>query len=335
MRLKTLRKSYIGKIALIFCVCAILLSGLALNSLPKPVRAVSPKVQDSTLVLTLTPNYDTGVFTATLTPTTTRNASNCYINIFAVPGRKAINQIQVTDYAPENLPSPAIKIVDAHLSAQQFFADGKAVTYTFNSNVFVNGQEYTIFAYYQFEDAECTHYFSNLIYYTHLVPIPLPPDPVKEGHTFVGWYYDAEFLIPYDGAPIYADTVLYAKFVPNVYTISFDTLGGNTLEPIQAEYNTTITLPTPNRLGHRFLGWYTDAELTTPFAENTPIKSNMTLYAKWELQTVTVTFVVDGNVYTTLEIPYGAVLKTNTTAAQYLAAMGKLYTDSEKKISLT
>lgn len=37
----------------------------------------------------------------------------------------------------------------------------------------------------------------------------------------------------------------------------------------------------PSKDGYLFVGWYTDSGLTVPFSFNTPIESNMTLYAKW------------------------------------------------------
>ena len=38
----------------------------------------------------------------------------------------------------------------------------------------------------------------------------------------------------------------------------------------------------PEKDGYKFIGWFTDEELTTEFNFDTPIESNTTLYAKWE-----------------------------------------------------
>lgn len=330
-------KGNLSKIIISLVICFAVLGGVYSMGFKtistQSAYAKSYKHNAPWLGMLFAPSSDRSTFSVTIAPLPNcpHPTSGLDINIFAIPGHKTIDQIPVVDYQDEDLPAPSFKLVQA-TNIHKLYKDNVPVTYSFDTSVFTDGQEYTIFAYYQSVSVECEHYFSELYHYTHLVPVPLPPDPVKEGYTFVGWFYDEDFTQPYDGAPLYEDTVLYAKFVPNVYTISFDTLGGNTLEPIQAEYNTTITPPTPTRLGHKFLGWYIDINLTEPFdAENTLITSDITLYAKWEVQTVTVTFMVDGEVYTTLEVPYGSILINDTTAAQYVAAMGKLYTDSEKK----
>lgn len=88
------------------------------------------------------------------------------------------------------------------------------------------------------------------------VPVPLPDDPVKEGYTFVGWYYDSEFNIPYNGGAIYEDTNLYAKFEINHYTVTFNSYGGTAVESQTVDWNTSATLTTPTRVGYTFKGWF-------------------------------------------------------------------------------
>lgn len=121
------------------------------------------------------------------------------------------------------------------------------------------------------------------------VSAALPEDPVKEGYTFVGWYLDEELTQPYDGRPITEDTTLYAKFEINTYTVTLNTMDGDPLDPVSAEYNTTPVIPSPTRAGYDFAGWYTDEMLETPYTAG-PIKGSFTLYAKWTRSTVTVTF---------------------------------------------
>ena len=134
--------------------------------------------------------------------------------------------------------------------------------------------------------------------------VPLPEPPVKEGHTFDGWYYDEALTQPYDGAPIYADTKLYAKMTINRYTVQFNGQNGEDYAPATVEWNTSPTLPTPTRTGYTFVGWF-DGD--TKY-EGTPIRTNTVLTARWEIMTFTVTFMVDGETYDTLVVDYGTAL---------------------------
>ena len=64
-----------------------------------------------------------------------------------------------------------------------------------------------------------------------------------------------------------------------------------------------LSLPTPTREGYNFLGWYSGE---TKIAEDTPITSDMSLTAKWEIKTFTVTFLdYYGNTVSTETVNWG------------------------------
>lgn len=75
---------------------------------------------------------------------------------------------------------------------------------------------------------------------------------------------------------------------PSSYKVWFEVNGGAWLDAITVKRDNVIeTVPTPERAGYVFDGWYTDKELTQPFDVNTKITANTTLYAKWiELFTI-------------------------------------------------
>ncbi|QOS81642.1 InlB B-repeat-containing protein [Paenibacillus sp. JNUCC31] len=112
-----------------------------------------------------------------------------------------------------------------------------------------------------------------------------PDDPIKAGHTFAGWYHEPELSTPFDlnTASIVQDTTLYAKWAPNTYTVTFNTLGGSAVSDAAVEYEKKLSAPaSPSRSGYTFAGWYTDPELKTPFNfAQTVITADLTLYAKW------------------------------------------------------
>lgn len=129
-----------------------------------------------------------------------------------------------------------------------------------------------------------------------------PEDPTKEGYTFVGWYVDEELTTEYDfDVAVNGNIVLYAKWeeVPvAIYTVTFESNGGSTVESQSVEEGKTIIKPTdPTKEGYIFGGWYTDEELTIEYDFDTEVTSDITLYAKWEeaLATIyTVTFESNG-----------------------------------------
>jgi len=68
-----------------------------------------------------------------------------------------------------------------------------------------------------------------------------------------------------------------------IYEVSFDSLGGNSIDTVYVRNGESIVLPETEREGYTFLGWMIDkipeSELVNnPFQPN----SNITLYAKWE-----------------------------------------------------
>ncbi|MCR5783327.1 MAG: InlB B-repeat-containing protein [Clostridia bacterium] len=64
------------------------------------------------------------------------------------------------------------------------------------------------------------------------------------------------------------------------YMISFDTDGGNEIDPVMDD-RIPSELPVPTKDGSVFAGWYTDKELTDPAESSVPIDREVTLYAKW------------------------------------------------------
>ncbi len=86
-------------------------------------------------------------------------------------------------------------------------------------------------------------------------------------------------------------------------TVTFDSNGGTDVDPIMVADGGTITAPTdPTRAQegntrYTFLGWFTDKDAGTLFDFDTPITSDLILYAHWnveEIEKCTVTFNTNG-----------------------------------------
>ena len=110
-----------------------------------------------------------------------------------------------------------------------------------------------------------------------------PKDPTREGYKFLGWY-DGDNVFTPATSKVYEDTTLTAKWEKenfDKYKISF-VLEGNDIPSQEVEFDTKATKPTVGtKEGFEFDGWYTDSEFTNKFDFSSPIKSDLTLYARW------------------------------------------------------
>ncbi len=122
------------------------------------------------------------------------------------------------------------------------------------------------------------------------------PTTTRTGYTFVGWYKDAEGKVAWNFATdkVTNNTTLYAKWKINSYKVSYVSNGGSTVPAQTANYNSVINLPKPTKTGYTFAGWYKDATLKTAVGNSVTLSNNITLYAKWNINTYTVKFNSNG-----------------------------------------
>ena len=111
-----------------------------------------------------------------------------------------------------------------------------------------------------------------------------PTIPTVEGFTFDGWYADENRTIEFNFTkPITSNTTVYAKWTAKDYEVSFITEHGKTPTSQNVPYNEPATDPGElTEEGYTFDGWYADDTYSTKFDFTQPIKSNTTVYAKWE-----------------------------------------------------
>jgi uncharacterized repeat protein (TIGR02543 family) len=128
--------------------------------------------------------------------------------------------------------------------------------------------------------------------------ISLPTAPTKAENTFAGWFSDdTTFLVPFTAStPVTASITVYAKWTADTYTVTFDSNGGNAVDPVTGiAYNATVTLPAdPTLAENTFAGWFSDdTTFLVPFTASTPVTASITVYAKWTLNTYTLTMAVN------------------------------------------
>lgn len=133
--------------------------------------------------------------------------------------------------------------------------------------------------------------------------------PEKDGYIFVSWIKDGSKYNDNNG--VNDDMELIASYVPipdivKTYTVSFDF--GNEIKTVSVKENELVTKPmNPIKSKYSFLGWYKDNEL---YDFDTPVTSDFTLSAKFELARVNVKLNLDGGTgIAEIEINKGDKLK--------------------------
>ena len=171
------------------------------------------------------------------------------------------------------------------------------------------------------------------------------PTPIKSGYTFKGWYLT-------NGTKVESDTVveissnhtLNAVYDVKDYTVTFIYNNGQANTTKTVSYNSTYgTLPTPEKVGMKFLGWYTLSNEKIDANTKVTIADNINLYAKYEGNKYTVTFNPSGGSVqtTTKEVTYDStygVLPTPTKTGYIFNGwytLGGVLITSDTKVSIT
>ena len=117
-------------------------------------------------------------------------------------------------------------------------------------------------------------------------------NPQRTGYTFVGWT-GTDLSQPIMNVTIptgsHGDRTYTANWQANTYSVSFDPAGGScTTTEKTYTYDSSATLPTPQRDAYTFAGWYNGSQKISSGAWKTA--SNVTLVAKWTPTTYKITY---------------------------------------------
>ncbi len=123
------------------------------------------------------------------------------------------------------------------------------------------------------------------------------PTPTRTGYNFAGWFtaaVDGKKIEATDTVKTAKDHVLYAHWTAGQYTVTLDPGKGEcNTKTIGVSYDGTYAdLPTAEREGYTFDGWFTEAAVGTQVTTDTSVTrtEDHTLYAHWTANTYKVRF---------------------------------------------
>lgn len=122
-------------------------------------------------------------------------------------------------------------------------------------------------------------------------------DASNNEYHLIGWSKDKTATEPLKQLGVAEEGLTYYAVwsTDAVYTVSFDMQGmGSDQHSQQIKENGKAVKFEPVADGYSFGGWYTEAACQNAFDFETAITKDMTLYAKWNLETYTITYEMDG-----------------------------------------
>lgn len=115
-----------------------------------------------------------------------------------------------------------------------------------------------------------------------------PVTPTREGYSF-GYWYLSNPQVPFDlSSAITSDIVLTAYWIQKISgttrQVIFNSVGGSEIDAQEvADGGLCIRPANPAKENYQFVNWFTSLDYSQVFAFTTPITSNITLYAKWDI----------------------------------------------------
>ena len=186
----------------------------------------------------------------------------------------------------------------------KYFSKDKKVAFDYSTEITEN---ITLYAVYEINKYTVTYINEGSEYHkeelTYKSKHEKIEDPFKTGYTFTGWYNENEEKVEY---PIIVtkDITLHSKYEINKYTVTFNDEDRITTKEVN--YNAKVE-PVTNqgKTGYTFKYWSKEKG-GEEYNFNTPVTENMTLYAVYEINKYTITYINEGSEYHKEELTYGS-----------------------------
>ena len=186
----------------------------------------------------------------------------------------------------------------------KYFSKDKKVAFDYNSEI---TEDTTLYAVYEINKYTITYINEESEYHkeelTYGSKHEKIEDPFKTGYTFIGWYNENEEKVEYP-ITVTKNITLHSKYEINKYTITFNDEDRITTKEVN--YNNKVE-PVINqgKTGYTFKYWSKEKG-GEEYNFNTPVTENMTLYAVYEINKYTVTYINEESEYHKEELTYGS-----------------------------
>ena len=133
-------------------------------------------------------------------------------------------------------------------------------------------------------------------------------NPTKEGYTFIGWYDINDKKVNHP-ITVTKNMTLYSKYEINSYKVSYYNEGVKYIEDQKINYGENALKPNtnPSKIGYTFKYW-SIKENGEEYEFSTKITEDITLYAVYEINKYTVTYINEGTEYHKETAEYGSVV---------------------------
>lgn len=135
--------------------------------------------------------------------------------------------------------------------------------------------------------------------------LPTADDITRTGYTLGGWYTDKQFTAPAGETYPIGNQFLYAKWIPNKHTITYDLNGGTVdgstenIKKTGVPYDSMLTdIPAPTKGGYALIGWLVDTDdnpadgyiIPAATMSTRKVDGDITYVAQWSANAEQVTF---------------------------------------------
>lgn len=217
------------------------------------------------------------------------------------------------DYGYDGVTSKATATYDSQFNVKSPSRDGyDFIGWTYNGEEFASktwdiDSDITLIAHWKAKKYKISYDLNggdnspaNLNEYTIETPTFTLSDPAKNGYDFVGWSGAGISGVSKDVA-IEKGSIGNREYTANwkahTYIVNLDSNGGEcSTSKMNVDYNEKFVLPQPTKMGYTFAGWF-NAEDNAEVTDCTwKFLFDLNLYAKWNINTYTITYVLGGGV---------------------------------------